>query len=368
MTPDRARAEEDFRRAMSLAPTPMLLADQTGTIIAINRHLAERFGYDPDELVGASVESLVPTRFRDGHPNLRAGFSTDPRSRPMGHGRDLTALLRDGSEIPVEIGLTPVQTSEGLLVAAAVVDVSERKRAEERLRALADDLARSNAELEQFAYVASHDLQEPLRVITNFTELIQTESQASLDEETRAWLGFVVEAAARMRHLMTDLLELSRIGRGQRRAEPVRLDDVLDEALANLQSALEASGARIERGALPSVVGVRSELVRLFQNLLANAIKFRRGPPRLAILATETEQGVVVMVSDDGIGIEERYLERIFDPFQRLHTADEYDGSGMGLAVCRKIVAQVGGEIWATSSPGAGTTFHVRFKDPPPPL
>ena len=221
------------------------------------------------------------------------------------------------------------------------------------------ELARSNAELEQFAYVASHDLQAPLATIASYAQLLEKRSQDKLDSQAKKFIGNIVHGCMRMQTLIDDLLEYSRVGRSQKPFQPTDCDRVVEEALANLQAAIRETKAVVSYSDLPVVTGDLSQLVQLFQNLIDNAIKYRHeAPPAIRISACKSENNWLFSVSDNGIGIAPGHQERIFQIFQRLHTQKEYSGTGMGLAICQKIVQRHGGSIWVESAPGEGSTFH----------
>ncbi|HET6522686.1 MAG TPA: ATP-binding protein [Geminicoccaceae bacterium] len=241
-------------------------------------------------------------------------------------------------------------------------------RMAERLQRREEELRRSNAELEQFASVASHDLREPLRTIASFALMLERRCRDRLDAEADEFLHFIVDGTRRMQTLIDDLLAFSRLGRADDRVAPLDLNAVLDWAEADLRGAIEGAGAEIVRGPLPAVHGNAGQLVQLFQNLLGNAIKFRAAdrPPRIEVRARRCADGAtVIAVRDNGIGIDPRHAERVFVIFQRLHTRREYPGTGIGLALCKKIVERHGGRIWFESKPGEGSTFHVAFPDRP---
>lgn len=236
-------------------------------------------------------------------------------------------------------------------------EVSERSRVEQVLTEKTNDLARSNAELEMFAYVASHDLQEPLRMITSYTQLLAGRYGKQLDEEADDFLGFVVDGTTRMQALLQDLLKYSRVGSGELNLRPADCEDLLREAMVNLETLQEESGATVTHGPLPMVLGDPVKLVQVFQNLVANAIKFRgTSSPVVDVTAEATDEGWRLSVHDNGIGIEPAHAERVFEAFQRLHSR-EYAGTGIGLAICKKIVNRHGGRIWVESEPGQGSTF-----------
>ncbi len=237
---------------------------------------------------------------------------------------------------------------------------------ERKVRLRTEELARTNAELEQFAYIASHDLQEPLRIVTSYTGLLQRRYKDRLDSDADEFIGYAVDAASRMRQLINDLLAYSRVGRSDLSREPADTGFLAQEALANLQSAIEESGAIIEVGHLPEIACRRSQVVQLFQNLVGNAIKYRSAaPPRVSVSAERRGPDWEFTVSDNGIGIDPRYSERIFLIFQRLHGKGEYQGTGIGLAVCKKIVESHGGRIWVESQAGAGARFHFTLPGEP---
>ncbi|WP_414652291.1 sensor histidine kinase [Ideonella sp.] len=220
-------------------------------------------------------------------------------------------------------------------------------------------LQRSNAELEQLAYVASHDMQEPLRMIASYLQLVEQRYHDKLDADGREFIGYAVDGAKRMQGLINDLLTYSRVGTKARPFAPVALHTVVDTALGYLRLAIEESGARIEVGALPQVNGDATQLVQLMQNLIGNAIKFRgEAAPRIGIEAHPEGEAWHVTVRDNGIGIEAAYFERIFVLFQRLHGRGAYPGTGIGLALCKRIVERHGGRIWPESVPGQGSAFH----------
>jgi light-regulated signal transduction histidine kinase (bacteriophytochrome) len=238
-------------------------------------------------------------------------------------------------------------------------DITERKRANEKLKLTLADLERSNNELEQFAYVASHDLQEPLRMVSSYTQLLARRYQGKLGADADEFIAFAVDGANRMQGLINDLLVYSRVGARVKGFEPADCTAVLDQALANLQAAIEKSGAVVTHDPLPAVTADKLQLVQLFQNLIGNAIKFHvEAPPRIHISAEQKGNEWVFSVRDNGIGIEPQYAERIFVIFQRLHTREEYPGTGIGLAICKKIVERRGGRIWVESQPGTGSTFY----------
>ena len=241
--------------------------------------------------------------------------------------------------------------------------VSEQSdRLEEALRELDlsnAELKRSNEELELFAYVASHDLQEPLRMVASYTQLLARRYADKLDDDAREFIQFAVDGATRMQALIDALLEYSRVGTTKREAAAVDLREVVSNVLSDLRLSVSETGATVTVGDLPVVDGDRAQLTQLFQNLIANAVKFRGTErPVIDITCSAQIQEWVIQVADQGIGIEPRYQQRIFQIFQRLHTREEYPGTGIGLAVCRRIVERHGGKIWVESEPGQGSTFY----------
>ncbi len=356
---DRKRAEEQFRIVVEGAPTAMIMIDQEGRIVLVNRQLETLFGYRRAELLGQPVERLLPERLRHAHPGYRADFFTEPRTRPMGAGRDLRGRHKDGREMPVEIGLSPFRTEEGTFCLASVIDISERKRAEAELRRYTDELQRSNRELGQFAYVASHDLQEPLRAISGCVQLLQQRYRDKLDGRANELIEHTVSGALRMQALINDLLSYSRVSTRARPFETCDLGQPLQQALANLEVAIKEAGAVVTSDAMPLGTVDPTQLAQLFQNLIGNAVKFRgERAPKIHVGAQPHQGGYVFTVSDNGIGIEPQYIDRIFGVFQRLHNRSKYPGNGIGLAICRKIVERHNGRIWVDSVPGKGSTFY----------
>jgi light-regulated signal transduction histidine kinase (bacteriophytochrome) len=225
------------------------------------------------------------------------------------------------------------------------------------------ELARSNAELEQFAYVASHDLQEPLRMVSSYVALLDRQYRGKLDAEADKHIAYAVEGAKRMRRLIKDLLHFSRAGRSREPVAPVDAARAVEAARANLGRLIEETGAVVTVGSLPRVLAWESQLVRVFQNLIENGIKYRREEvPRIEVGADRRGADWVFRVSDNGIGIDSKYFEKIFRIFQRLHDRKTYDGSGIGLAVAKRIVEHHGGHMWVESTPGQGSTFYFTAK------
>jgi light-regulated signal transduction histidine kinase (bacteriophytochrome) len=243
-------------------------------------------------------------------------------------------------------------------VTAAIRDITERKRAEEELRLTAAELARSNAELAQFAYVASHDLQEPLRAVSGCVQLLQQRYQGQLDARADELIAHAVDGSSRMQTLILDLLAYSRVSTRGRNLEPTDCETVLKEALSNLAAAIQESGAMVTHGALPTVAADPTQLLQVFQNFIGNAIKYRgERPPEVHIDVEHRAGEWQFTMRDNGIGIDPQYFERIFGIFQRLHTRKEYPGTGIGLAICKKIIERHGGRIWVASQPGKGSIF-----------
>ncbi len=270
----------------------------------------------------------------------------------------------DGQHLWVSMTKTLISGENGgKLLEGMVEDVTARKEAEEVLIRKSEELARSNAELEQFAYVASHDLQEPLRMLSAYSSLLSKRYASQLDAKAQEFLGYTVEGAVRMQGLINDLLAYSRAGAREARADSMDFEVALDRCLFNLQTAIQEAGAVVTHDPLPKAAGDELLLTQLLQNLIANGIKFRTEPPRIHVSARHVDGAWEVSVADNGIGIDPEHHERIFGIFQRLHPRDRFGGTGIGLAVCRKVVQRHGGRIWVDSEVGKGSTFRFTVPD-----
>ncbi len=327
----------------------------------VNPAAADMLGYSVDELIGRHSHSTWHFKKADGspYPVEECPIYAAYKDGTVHHKADEVFWRKDGTSFPVDYTSTPIVEDREIIGAVVTFrDITESKRSERELKKLSDELARSNADLEQFAYAASHDLQEPLRVVAGFVNLLAKRYKGKLDDKADEFISNAVEGTERMRALIKDLLDYSQVGTKTRVLGPTDCLSVLEKAVFNLQAAIKESGALITHDALPSVLADPPQLIRLFQNLIGNAIKFRGAmAPEIHISAEQKEGAWVFSFKDNGIGIDPKFADQIFLSFRRLHSRAEYPGTGIGLAMCKKIVERHGGRIWVESEYGNGSTF-----------
>ncbi len=362
----RAEMEGRYRGLLDAAPDALVTISASGEIVLANAQARRCFGYEAAELVGEKVDKIIP----DGFGALLVAGVADPLDDGPGLGVaaliELTARHKDGGAFPIEVAVARSVDSNGMLITASIRDVSARKAAQAASQAQLDELNRSNEALVQFAYVASHDLQEPLRAVAISVARIAEKYAGAVDAETAQCVTLAIGGTDRMRHLIDDLLGYSRISTRRSEAANASSEAALAEALLNLRGAIEETHAEVTHDTLPVVSADPRQLTQLFQNLVGNAIKFQgAGVPRIRIAAArDGEAKWVFTVSDTGIGIDPKNFERIFGMFQRLHRRTDYGGTGIGLAICKKIVEQHGGTISVESEPGRGSTFRFTLSGP----
>jgi PAS domain S-box-containing protein len=352
-------SEAKYAGLLEAAPDAMVVVNQGGQIMLVNLQAEKQFGYRRDELLGQQVKNIVPHGFAERLKADSLRSADEALAQQIDTGIELQGRRKDGSEFPIELMLSPLQSVEGVLVTAAIRDISARKKAELRLMRNIQELNRSNEELEQFANIASHDLQEPLRMVASYTQLLGKRYKGRLDSDADEFIAYAVDGVNRMQGLIEDLLAYSRAGTKGRAHRKLASEDILAAALKNLRATIEETAAVVTHDPLPLITTDDSQLAQVFQNLVGNAIKYRNVPvPRVHISASENSSGEwIFSVRDNGFGIESQYFEKIFVLFQRLHGREEFEGTGIGLAICKKIVERLGGRIWVESKRGVGSTF-----------
>ncbi|NPV14900.1 PAS domain S-box protein [candidate division WOR-3 bacterium] len=356
--------KERAQMYLDVAGVIIVALDREGKVTLINRQGRQVLGYQEDEVLGKEwFENFLPETVRN---ETRAMFDMLMRGEvePAAEYEN-PVLTRSGEERLIHWHNVVIRDESGKIVGtlSSGEDITERRRAELKLQEKTEELRRSNQELERFAYVASHDLQEPLRMVGSYVGLLARRYKGKLDSDADEFINFAVDGVTRMQRLINDLLTYSRVGTRGKEPVPTDSNEVLKRALLNLKIAIEEKGAEVNSKPLPVVLADERQLEQLFQNLVGNALKFTQEKPRVDIWAERVDGMWRFAVKDNGIGIDPKFSEKVFEIFQRLHTREEYPGTGIGLAVCKKIVERHGGKIWFESEVGKGTTFF--FTLPP---
>src|ERR1700722_1699778 len=362
---ERKETEAKYRGLLEAAPDAMVVVNHGGEVVLLNLQAEKQFGYHRDELVGQNVKNIIPEGFEERLIADGSRSAAEALAQQIGTGIELHGRRKDGSDFPIEIMLSPLESTEGTLVTAAIRDITVRKDAETHLVKTVGELKRSNDDLQQFAYVASHDLQEPLRMVASYTQLLAKRYKGRLDSEADEFIAYAVDGSNRMQGLIQDLLAYSRAGTNGKALHEISSEKALKDALANLRATIQESGALVTQDSLPVITSDDTQLTQVFQNLVGNAIKYRSAEvPRVHVSAMKNGgKEWIFSVRDNGLGIDPQYFERIFVLFQRLHGRNEFAGTGIGLAICKKVLEQLGGRIWVESQLEKGSTFYFALPE-----
>jgi two-component system CheB/CheR fusion protein len=362
-TKDLQASEEKYKTLFYKSPLPKWIYDQdTLRFLEVNEAAVRLYGYSQEEFKNMTIRDIRP---REDIPRLLANIASLNGSGDNYQDGNWRHLKSTGEVIDVELTAHAIEYERKRARMVIINDITERKRAETMMQQLnhdlearAAELAASNAELERFAYIASHDLQEPLRMVSSFLQLLQKKYKGQLDDKATQYIHYAVDGAERMKTLILDLLEYSRVGSGKESFGPVNMDEVMKEVGETFREKIMAVRAKVEIGRLPDTYGDKVQLVQLMQNLVGNALKYHSGdPPVIRVEGKEVPGGWEYGVHDNGIGIDPMFFEKIFIIFQRLHNKSDFSGTGIGLAICKKIAERHGGRIWVESSPGKGSSF-----------
>ncbi len=363
------QSRTEFQALLESAPDAIVSVDAEGRIALVNSQTEKMFGYPREELLGQVVEMLIPLRYHRAHVQHRGGYTASPTTRPMGTGLKLAGRRKDGSEFPVEISLSPVRTQDGFHVMSIIREITERRKAEEEIQKLneelehrVNELASVNQELEAFSYSVSHDLRAPLRAMAGFSQALEEDYADVLDAQGKDYTRRVNAATQRLTQLIDDMLTLSRVTRSEmNRDTPVDLSAMAQSIASQLQA--NQPERHVEVTIQPNLT-TRGDprLLRIaMENLIGNAWKFTSKVPdaRITVGHDGTENGkTVYFVQDNGAGFDMAYSNKLFGPFQRLHAATEFPGTGIGLATVQRIIHRHGGRVWASSTVGQGATFY----------
>ena len=358
---DRKRAELNANLLASIVESSddaIVSKDLNGIIVSWNQGAERLFGYTATEAIGQSITIVIPPDRLDEEPKILERLKRGERIEHF----ETIRIRKDGSRLNVSLTISPVKDGDGRIVGASKVarDVTERVRQDEALRAANAELERANADLQQFTHSASHDLQEPLRTVAIYTELLQKRFGDKLGPTGEQYIGHTVKGVKRLANLLTDLRIYTQVSTtDHERIDDIDAAEVLEKTLLNLEVAIKESGTSISSAPLPRVHMHEFQLEQLFQNLIGNAIRYRSSlSPRIRIAAVRQGEEWLFSVQDNGIGIEPQFQDHVFGMFKRLHTATAYPGTGMGLAICKRIIERAGGRLWVESEPGRGSTFY----------
>ena len=346
------KSEQKFRSLLDAAPDAIVIVDRNGKIQMVNLQTEKLFGYKREEMIGKEVEILLPREVAGKHLVHREAYIQSPKVRSMGSGLELHAVRKNGTQFPVEISLSPLDTEDGILISAAVRDITERKRLESELR-------KSNEEIEAFTYSVSHDLRAPLRGIIGYTTILSEDYGPQLDEEGKRITAAIISNTQKMGHLIDDLLAFSRLNKQELAKTRVNSRELVSEVINALNRGPENPGLQWNIGELPDVQADQNTIRQVWINLIQNAVKYsgKSPSPQISVSGYRQPQRIVFEVRDNGVGFDQKYSHKLFKVFQRLHSQDEFEGTGVGLALVHKIIQRHGGEVWAESEVGKGARF-----------